>query len=147
MTIGRICSRDPVTVQTGEPLSHVARLMREKHVGAVVAVRQPLDRPVPAGMVTDRDIVRAQLEKAADLNFLCVEEVMSRNPLVLEEHMTLREGIERLRAREVRRAPVVDRTGALIGVVSTDDIVAALADELSDLARLIANQPRHEGRR
>jgi len=41
---------------------------------------------------------------------------------------------------------VVDASGALIGIVSSDDIVGAIADELADLARLIALQPGKEGR-
>lgn len=146
MNIGNVCTRNPITVPASEPLSQVARLMHDRHVGTVIVIKEPLDRPVPAGIITDRDVLRAQVEHHADLAMLNAERVMTREPLVLEEHTPLQEGIRQMRARGVRRAPVVDATGALVGIVSSDDIVAAIADELADLARLISSQPRREGR-
>lgn len=144
MTIGRVCSRELVTASLGEPVSDVARRLCERHVGAVIVTGTPADRPVPLGIVTDRDILRAQIARKAELTFLNVEEVMSRDPLVLEEHLGLIEGVERMRARGVRRAPVVDHSGALVGLVSTDDIVDAISSELAGLAHLIASQPGRE---
>jgi CBS domain-containing protein len=144
MDIGNICTRQPVTVSANEPLSRVARLMHDRHVGAVIVVKRPLERVVPAGIITDRDVVRAQVEHHADLAMLDAERVMTREPLVLEERTPLQEGIGLMRARGVRRAPVVDASGALVGIVSSDDIVAAIAEELAELARLIAGQPRRE---
>ena len=147
MDIGTVCTRQPVTVPANEPLSQVARLMHERHIGAVIVVKRPLDRIVPAGIITDRDVVRAHVERHADLAMLDAERVMTREPLVLEAHTPLEEGIRRMRARGVRRAPVVDAAGALIGIVSSDDIVAAIAAELAELAQLIAAQPRREAAR
>ncbi|MFO1402381.1 MAG: CBS domain-containing protein [Steroidobacteraceae bacterium] len=146
MDIGTICTRQPVSVPAHEPLSQVARLMHDRHIGAVIVTKRPLERVVPAGIITDRDVLRAQVERHADLAMLDAERVMTRDPLVLEEDTPLQEGIRRMRARGVRRAPVVDASGALIGIVSSDDIVAAIAAELAELAQLIAGQPRHEGR-
>jgi len=145
MNIGNICTRNPITVPAGEPLSQVARLMHDRHVGTVIVIKRPLDRPVPAGIITDRDVLRAQVAHHADLAMLSAEGVMTREPLVLEERTPLQEGIRQMRARGVRRAPVVDATGALVGIVSSDDIVAAIADQLAELARLISGQPRREG--
>lgn len=146
MDIGTVCTRQPVTVPANEPLSQVARLMHDRHVGTVIVVKQPADRAVPAGIITDRDVVRAQVERHADLAMLDAGRVMTCEPLVIEEHTPLQEGIGLMRARGVRRAPVVDASGALVGIVSSDDIVAGIADELADLAKLIAGQPRREGR-
>lgn len=144
MDIGTVCTRQVVTVPAHEPLSQVARLMHDRHVGAVIVIKRPLERAVPAGIITDRDVLRAQVERHADLAMLDAERVMTRDPLVLDERTPLQEGIGRMRARGVRRAPVVDASGALVGVVSSDDIVAAIAAELADLARLISTQPRRE---
>jgi CBS domain-containing protein len=146
MEIGNVCTRQPVTVPVHEPLSQVARLMHDRHVGTVIVTQRPLDRVVPTGIITDRDVLRAQVERHADLAMLDAERVMTRDPLVLDERLPLQEGIRRMRARGVRRAPVVDASGALVGIVSSDDIVAAIAAELADLAQLIAGQPRREGR-
>lgn len=144
MTIGTVCSRNPVTAPSDAPLAALARLMHDRHVGAVIITKRPMDRPVPVGIVTDRDIVYAQIEKGADLFTLSAEDVMTRDPLVLTEQMSLDQGIERLRERGVRRAPVVDDSGGLVGLVSIDDLFSAMAEDLVRLARLVARQPKQE---
>ena len=146
MNIGRICNREVVVAQAGDPLSRAARAMCEQHVGMVVVTEEQAGKRVPVGVVTDRDIVRTQLGHAADLFCLGVAQAMTAKPLVLPESEGLVEAIEHLRARGVRRAPVVDAGGALIGVVSVDDLLAVVAEQLSGLSRLSAGQRAHEPR-
>lgn len=147
MNIGKLCNRDLVSVAASTSLYEVARLMCERHVGAVVVTKSPMDRPVPVGMITDRDITRVQLHSGRDLSELSSEEVMTRDPLVLCEDEALEGGLGRMRLRGVRRAPVVTAHGMLVGVVSTDDLIAQLARELSALARLLDLQPIREALR
>lgn len=144
MLVGSLCSRPPVTVATGAPISDVARLMRERHVGAVVVTEDSRDRARAAGVITDRDIVRAQLARTADLSRLSAGEIMTRNPLVLAEEEPVDGAIAHLRARGVRRAPVVAQDGAVIGLISVDDLFAHLARELIRMAEVIAGQRRDE---
>lgn len=144
MTIGTVCSRNPVTAPSDAPLTTLARLMHDRHVGAVIVTKAPIDRPVPVGIVTDRDIVHAQIRHDSDLATLRTEDVMTRDPLVLTEETPIGQGIERLRERGVRRAPVVDTSGGLVGLVSIDDLFAALAEDLSRLAHLVSRQPKRE---
>ncbi len=147
MKIGALCNRDLVSVAASAPLSEVAGLMCTHHVGAVVVTKSPMDQPVPVGMITDRDITRAQLRSGRDFSELRSEEIMTKDPLVLCEDEAVEEAIGRMRGRGVRRAPVVSVHGRLIGVVSTDDLIAQLARELSALARLLELQPMREGLR
>jgi len=109
------------------------------------AEEPPAEEPVAAGVVTDRDIARALLDRRGEPARLRAEEVMSRDPLVLCETDSVETAIYRLRERGVRRAPVVTSRGRLIGLVSTDDIFAHLASELTGLARLLERQPAREG--
>ena len=147
MKVGDICTRNPAAVATSATLAEAARLMRDRHIGAVIVTKAPLDRPVVTGMITDRDIACAQLDRRSDLNSLSAEEVMTRNPLEINEEDSLSGAIEKLRARGVRRAPVVSSSGALVGLVSTDDLFACVARELMLLARLVTLQPRREANR
>lgn len=144
MNVGTLCSRGPVLVEAPTPLTDVAQLMFQHHVGAVIVTKSPLDRPVAVGMVTDRDITRAQLERECDLSQLTADSVMTRDPLVLCEDVPVEEAIGRLRARGVRRAPVVSAHGELIGVISVDDLIAEVARELSAFAHLLEMQPMLE---
>jgi CBS domain-containing protein len=144
MNIGRLCNREVVVVHAGDPLASAAREMCERHVGMVVVVNEQAEGHLPVGVVTDRDIVRAQLNQGSDLFCLSVAQVMSEPPLVLSENEAMADAIERMRARGVRRAPVVNARGLLVGVVAVDDLLGAIAGELSGLARLAASQQRRE---
>lgn len=144
MQIGSLCSRGPVCVSMGAPISDVARLMRDQRVGAVIVTEMDSQRPRAVGMITDRDIIRAQLERTADLSRLSVGEVMTRNPLVIGEEESVDGAIAHLRARGVRRAPVVAVDGTLIGLISADDLLTHVAHKLIGLAEIVGCQRRVE---
>lgn len=142
--IGNLCSHRPVTVAVGAPISDVARLMRDKHVGAVIVTEGGPQRFRAVGMITDRDIVRAQFERTADMSRLSAGQVMTRNPLVIGEEESVDGAIADLRARGVRRAPVVALDGSIIGLVSVDDLLTHVAHKLASLAEVVKWQPRAE---
>ena len=144
MNIGTLCSRHLITIATGAPLSEAAGLMREAHVGAVVVTEGGTSRPRVVGIITDRDIVRAQLGRTADLSSLSAAEAMTRDPLVFPEEESIDGAIAHLRARGVRRAPVVRADGTPVGLISVDDLLRHLAGKLSGLAGIVAWQVRQE---
>ena len=144
MLVGSLCSPRPACVPAGAPIADVARLMRDRHVGAVIVTEGAAGRLRAIGMITDRDIVRAQLERTADLSRLSAGEVMTRNPLVIGEEDSVDGAIAHLRARGVRRAPVVAPDGRLVGLISTDDLLANVARKLVSLAAIVGRQPRAE---
>ena len=111
MKVGDLCGRKPVTVSVAAPVSDAARLMCEEDVGAVVVTAAPSEQPIPVGMLTDRDIVCAQLDRGADLGQLRVGDIMSGDPLMLNEDLSVGEAIHCLRNRRVRRAPVFGASG------------------------------------
>ena len=132
------------TAYREEPLADAARLMCEEHVGALVVVDRNDSRQHPIGMLTDRDVVRGQLRCRADLYCLTVGDVMSLDPLVLPLHLELTEAIEALNVRGVRRAPLIDASGALVGIITLDDLLPAVAQELGTLAALMGSQAHSE---
>lgn len=143
MKVGEICSRRPITVSASASLSDVARLMFEKHVGAVILTRTPADRPVPVGIITDRDIICAQIDHGGDLGSLPATKHMAPDPLSFSEEMRVEDALARMRSRGVRRAIVLDESGGLIGLVSVDDIILRLADQLAAIGRLLETQAVH----
>ena len=145
MSIGQICTRGPVTVPLDASLEEAAGKMLELGVGAVIVTDANVAPPAVAGILTDRDIVRARLGQCAALSTIRVAGVMTRNPLVFDESESLVNALRALRARAVRRAPVLGHDGRLIGLLSSDDLLAELAAELGALAQVVARQGR--GRR
>jgi CBS domain-containing protein len=144
MDVGDICRRRAVCVPSSATLAEAAMLMSAEHVGAIVVTASGVVHPHVVGIVTDRDIVRTQLEKAADLSRLSAGEAMTGKPLVFEEHEPIDGAIAHLRARGVRRAPVVAADGKPIGLVSTDDLLGHLATTLIGIAGIVARQVRNE---
>jgi len=144
MNIGDIRTTRAIVTHPDQPLAQAARLMREHKIGSLVVLDPHDPERRPLGMLTDRDIVRGQVLEAADLYCLTVGDVMSTNPLCLGIEMSLAEGIDSMNARGVRRAPVTDRSGSLVGIVTLDDLLPAVASELHDLAMLMKSQT-HRG--
>ncbi len=144
MEIGEICSREVYIVRPGEPLVQAVREMDRRHVGTVVVVEARGKSVVPIGIVTDRDVLCGQLKCHADMFTLAVQDVMTSDPWTITESCGIAEAITGLRARGVRRAPVVSAAGDLVGIVSLDDLLPAVAVELSALAKLVGKQVQRE---
>ena len=138
MKLSQICSHPALTVSASSPVSEVADLMARHRVGAIVVTSTPSVRPVAIGIVTDRDIVRAQLTRAADFSTIRTADVMTPDPLEICETQPIDEVIRRMHQHGVRRAVVISANGELRGVVSADDLIAELTMELVGLARVVA---------
>lgn len=144
MSIGEICNRETVFTTKDGSISQAAKLMREQHVGDLVVVEEQAGRRIPVGILTDRDLVIEILAKDVDMNAVAVGDVMSSELLTANENDGLYETLQRMRAKGVRRVPVVDVGGALVGIVSADDLLDLLADELTALARLLSREQARE---
>lgn len=138
MKLGSICNRAVVFIEKDASLVEVARLMRERHVGSLVVVDEITHGVTkPIGMITDRDLVVEVLAEEVPADAIGLKDVMSTGLIMAREDDDLRETLQQMRNSGVRRVPVVDAEGSLVGVVSVDDILSVLAEELTDLPRLI----------
>jgi CBS domain-containing protein len=123
-----------------------AQLMRKDHVGLLVVtelVNDGHDARVN-GVLTDRDIVTAVVAKGGDPNTLTVGDVMARNPVMLNEVHSLGHGLRLMRESGVRRVPVLGNRDQLVGVLSVDDVLEALAVELGDVSQAIRSGQKLE---
>ena len=146
MNIGEICTIQTVTCTRDETVQGAALLMRKHHVGDLIVVDQLDGQPVPAGIVTDRDIVVSVVALGLDPDSLQVGDIMSDDLLTCGEDDDVYATIEHMRLRGIRRVPVVNRAGGLTGIVSADDLLEFLAEEMGDLSRISANQQAQEKR-
>jgi len=144
MLVGAIMSRNPVTVGRDHTVLHVARVMREKEIGAVVVVDE---RGRPIGMCTDRDVTLRAILKGGEVGAIPVDRIMTK-PVVAVPEDTLLFDLLRLMARKgIRRVPVVDpKDQSVVGVVSMDDIILLLTTELSNVAEVLGASSRVLGR-
>lgn len=147
MNIGDICKRKVITIGEHDELTRAAELMREHHIGYLVVVKPNIGdgTSAPVGVVTDRDIVVAVIARGTDPRSLRVGDVMARQPVVAEQDKPVSVALKDMRRIGVRRLPVVDHEGALVGILSVDDVLDALAGELWDVASSIRQEMRMEG--
>jgi CBS domain-containing protein len=146
MDIGKICKRNVVTVRETDELTQAARLMREKHIGYLVVVKPSLvdGSLTPVGVMTDRDIVVAVVAQETDPRSLRVGDVMTRQPAVADEGSSVATALQLMRQIGVRRLPIIGRAGTLVGVLSLDDVIDAIAGELMDMAASIRHEIKME---
>ena len=147
MTVGSICKRNVAVAPKGESVVDAAKRMRMLHVGTLVIVNEGDDRRIPLGILTDRDIVLSAV--AADpehLPFLNVSEAMSDDLVTVRENANLADALKLMRERGIRRLPVVDNEGGLVGIVTLDDMVRVLAEEMGDLVGVMAREEQVERR-
>jgi CBS domain-containing protein len=123
MNVGAICRRDVATVTAGTRLADAARLLCDGRAEAIVAIASSVRQPTAIGVVTDRDILRAMLDLGGDLSGLNVVDILSRNPLVLNEDEEIQDAMAKLQARGIEYAPVVGPGGTLCGAISQRDLL------------------------
>jgi CBS domain-containing protein len=145
MAIGEVCSREVVICSRETSIEAAAELMRRHHVGAVVVVDDRGDGSrVPVGMLTDRDITVGVVAKGLPPDQITVGEAMVPELVTGRDSDGVAEALGRMRAHGVRRMPVVDAGGRLLGIIAADDLLDLLAEEMTALAGLIARQQHHE---
>jgi len=117
--------------------------MRQKHVGDVVVVNDPDSERVPLGVVTDRDLAIEVLGHGRDAATTTVASLMRTPVVIAKDSEDTRAVIERMHAHGVRRIPVVDARGVLLGIVTLDDLLKSL---LSDMQLLLETETRAQRR-
>lgn len=134
--IGEISSKPVVMVRPDKPVEEAAHLMRARGVGAVVVVEE--ERPV--GLLTDRDIATEVVATKRDPGKTLIGDVMTRQLTVLKEDAGILEATRIFAMKAVRRLPVVSRDGALVGIISLDDLLILLGTEMGQIASGLARE-------
>jgi CBS domain-containing protein len=142
VSLARIGSRSVATVPESATVADVARLMEERNVGSVVIVEG--GRAV--GIVTDRDLVLRVLRRGSDPRGVRAAAVASTPVVTVTDESEPMEAAARMGEKGVRRLPVVGRDGALLGIVTLDDLIHHVGREGGELAEVVASIPvPHEG--
>jgi len=144
MIVGDLCSRDVVTVAAKAGLVEAAQTMRTRHVGFLVVTDDGAVNGIPVGVLTDRDVVIEVVSKGIDPLDLTAGDVMSRDPLVVAVDARPEHALKQMRIFGVRRTPITDAQGRLVGVLALDDLLDWLAGTLADAAGVVRREQRLE---
>ena len=144
MTVGKVCNREVIVIDKTASIAEAARLMREYHVGDLVVVEERTGKRVPVGIVTDRDIVLEVIAAGVDMNDVNVGDIMSNNLVTARENDSVLETVKIMRAKGIRRLPVINDDNDLVGILAVDDLIDLFSEQIVDLARLIAREQQRE---
>ncbi len=144
MTIGTICNREVITAQRDATVLHAAMLMRQYHVGDVVVIQNRNNKTIPIGIVTDRDIVVELVATELDCKVITVGDIIITKLIVVKESAGLFEAMQLMADKGIRRLPVVDDDGELVGIITLDDLLLLLSKELAALTKLVTREQKNE---
>jgi signal-transduction protein with cAMP-binding, CBS, and nucleotidyltransferase domain len=144
MPISECCSVEVVCCEADTSVQEVAELMRSEHVGDVVVVEMQEGKRVPIGIVTDRDIILEIIALKLDISAFTAGDVMNSPLITVREDDGVFETLRTMRNHRIRRVPVVKSDSTLSGIVTSDDIINLLTNELSMMADTLVDQPQRE---
>jgi CBS domain-containing protein len=117
-TIKDVMTSDPCTIDAGKSVAYAAKMMRDEDVGLAPIVEG--DKLI--GMLTDRDIAIRVVAEGRNPDQVTVGEVASQQVVTIDPQQDLAEALRIMAKHQVRRLPVVEEDGRLVGVVAQADI-------------------------
>ena len=131
MSLQQFCQRPVITVSPAQTIVEACQLLQEKNVGCLVVEEAGKLR----GILTDRDITLKVIGERKDPQQTKVQEIMTPSPAHLAVDKTLHELTTLMHEHHVRRVPIVDKDNMVVGLVTLDDLVILLSDEMADLGQ------------
>jgi CBS domain-containing protein len=116
--IREIMTSNPSTIESDKSVADAARIMKQEDAGVVPVT----ENGRLTGMVTDRDIAIRVVAEGKDAQSTSVREVSSRNLVTVDPQQDLDEALRLMAKHQVRRLPVVEADGRLVGVVAQADV-------------------------
>ena len=132
--VKEVMTRDVCTARKNESLLNASRKMIEFGVGSIIIV----ENGKPIGIVTERDILEKVVSRNKVPSKVMLEDIMSSPLITIKPTTSLRNAAEIMRRRRIRRLPVVDDTGKLVGIITDNDILSVAIDlgEFAELLRI-----------
>ena len=124
-TLREVMTSSPTTVEASTSVQDAARLMKRDDVGALPVV----EGERLTGMITDRDItIRAVAEGRTELT---VGDIASKDVVSIDPQQSLEEAARLMAEHQLRRLPVCEEDGRLVGIVAQADVAQLGHDQLT----------------
>jgi CBS domain-containing protein len=125
----RVCEYMTETVMTAnldQTIHSVCKIMGENNVGGIVVVKRGVSVNEPVGIITERDIIR----KIGDVDVFTaqtpIRDLMSNNLISIKPDNTISDAIELMHGDNIRRLPVIDNDGKIVGIITVKEILKAV---------------------
>jgi CBS domain-containing protein len=148
MRASEIMTEDPEVVTPDATLQDVARRMRERDVGIIPVVESEDDRRL-RGVITDRDIAIRAVAEGMD-GSAKVSDCMTTQVETVNKNDSMERVVDLMEREQVRRVPVTDREGRLVGIIAQADVALDYADtshsrehRLAEMVERVSQPSRH----
>jgi CBS domain-containing protein len=136
MSLQNFCCKPLVKVSPDTNITKACRLMEQNNIGCLVAER---DGEL-CGIITDRDIALRVTGAQKDPRKTLVKDVMTRDPILISVDKDLRQLTSLMLAHRVRRMPIVNGFDTTLGIVTLDDLIAQVGNEMSEIGKTISEE-------
>ena len=136
MSLQEFCRKPVIEISADANITEACRLMEQNNVGCLVAEHDGKLR----GIVTDRDIALKVAGAQRDPRTTKVEDIMTRDPIRISVNSDLHHLTALMHAYHVRRVPIVDGLDTTLGIVTMDDLIALLSEEMSEIGKTISEE-------
>ena len=126
-----IMTKDLVYSLPSDMVSDVAKLMKDEDIGPVLIVDDSHDGKRLVGIVTDRDLALKVVSEGRDPNSTRVEDVMTGSLVTCRADDDVENAMRAMAQNQLRRIPVVDDNGQLVGIISQADVATRLNEPQS----------------
>lgn len=137
MKVEDACRSNPVTGGPDDTVREAAKRMQELDVGSMIVVDAS---NMPLGMVTDRDIVQRVIRRRKDPDTTTLREIMSVDVVSVWHSSPVERAFHRMRQEDSRRVIVTDDLGHAVGIITVDDAIPLITDELQKITGVLAAQ-------
>jgi len=128
---------DPTCCLISDPVSRAAQIMKDEDVGSVPVVEDEGTKRL-VGILTDRDIVIKVITDNRNCADVRVEEIMTRNPVTCKAEEDIQNAMDRMSQHQIRRIPVVDGRGRIMGIISQADLATRM-DQPERIEKVLEN--------
>jgi CBS domain-containing protein len=135
MSLENFCRKPVVKILPEQNVADACRVMEENNIGSLVVEH---DGKL-CGIITDRDIALKVAGASRDPQKTAVKEVMTGDPIRVSVDKDLRHLTSLMHAFHVRRVPIVNGHDTVVGIITLDDVVALLANEMSEIGKAISD--------
>jgi CBS domain-containing protein len=135
MSLENFCRKPVVKISPEKNVAEACRAMEENNIGCLIAE----DNGKLCGIITDRDIALKVAGALRDPHKTKVKDIMTSDPIRISVDKDLRHLTSLMHAFHVRRVPIVNGHDTIVGIITLDDIIALIANEMSEIGKAISD--------
>ena len=148
--LSNIMVRNVKTAEENQTINAIAKVMSDNNIGSVVIVKGD-DVEALSGIITERDIVRivGTAQGSSLMLQLLVRDIMSKPVITIDEETSIQDAIQSMKLNNIRRLPVINGEGKMVGIITDKDIFRAIINNQSLVASIgenvtIEDRPMYE---